>query len=59
LSQDATNYFDDHHTVNDTLAKVDGKTLNQVVAAYAVAAYMAASKSGDFGRLAAEEKAQP
>jgi carboxypeptidase Q len=58
LSQDATHYFDVHHTVNDTLAQIDGKTLNQVVAAYAVAAYMAASKSGDFGRLAAEEKEQ-
>ena len=51
LSQDATNYFDVHHTVNDTLAQVDAKTLNQVVAAYAVAAYMAASKTGDFGRV--------
>jgi hypothetical protein len=58
LSQDATNYFDVHHTVDDTLLKVDGKTLNQVVAAYAVAAYMAASKSGDFGRVPAEEKEQ-
>ena len=51
LSQDGTNYFDVHHTVNDTLARVDAKTLNQVVAAYAVAAYMAASKTGDFGRV--------
>jgi hypothetical protein len=58
LSQDATSYFDNHHTVNDTLSLVDGKTLNQVVATYAVAAYMAASKSGDFGRLAPEEKEQ-
>ena len=58
LSQDATNYFDVHHTVNDTLVKVDAKTLNQVVAAYAVTAYLAASKNGDFGRLAPEEKAQ-
>jgi hypothetical protein len=58
LSQDATNYFDVHHTVDDTLVWIDGKTLNQVVAAYAVAAYMAASKNGDFGRLAAEEKEQ-
>lgn len=58
LSQDATNYFDVHHTLNDTLAQIDAKTLNQVVAAYAVAAYMAASKDGDFGRLAAEEKEQ-
>ena len=53
LSQDATNYFDVHHTTNDTLAQIDAKTLNQVVAAYAVAAYMAASKTGDFGRLEA------
>lgn len=56
LSQDGTNYFDFHHTANDTLARIDAKTLNQVVAAYAVAAYMAASKSGDFGRVAIEEK---
>jgi hypothetical protein len=47
-----------HHTVDDTLAQIDGKTLNQVVAAYAVAAYLAASKNGDFGRLPAEEKEQ-
>ena len=53
LSQDATNYFDVHHTTNDTLAQIDAKTLNQVVAAYAVAAYMAASKTGDFGRVEA------
>ncbi|HKR35281.1 MAG TPA: M20/M25/M40 family metallo-hydrolase [Steroidobacteraceae bacterium] len=58
LSQDATNYFDVHHTLDDTLTQIDAKTLNQVVAAYAVAAYMAASKNGDFGRLAAEEKEQ-
>jgi hypothetical protein len=58
LSQDATSYFDNHHTVNDTLAVVDAKTLNQVVATYAVAAYMAASKNGDFGRLGPEEKEQ-
>jgi carboxypeptidase Q len=53
ISQDATNYFDVHHTTNDTLAQIDAKTLNQVVAAYAVAAYMAASKTGDFGRVEA------
>ena len=58
LSQDATNYFDVHHTINDTLVQIDSKTLNQVVAAYAVAAYLAASKNGDFGRLATDEKEQ-
>ncbi|WP_157995391.1 M20/M25/M40 family metallo-hydrolase [Peristeroidobacter soli] len=49
---DASLYFDVHHTMNDTLAKVDAKMLDQSVAAYAVAAYLAASKQGDFGRLA-------
>jgi hypothetical protein len=44
--------------VNDTLAQIDSKTLNQVVAAYAVAADMAASKTGDFGRVETEEKEQ-
>jgi Zn-dependent M28 family amino/carboxypeptidase len=58
LAQDATHYFDVHHTIDDTLMQVDGKTLNQVVAAYAVAAYLAASKNGDFGRLAPDEKEQ-
>jgi carboxypeptidase Q len=51
LTHDSTTYFDVHHTVNDTLAKVDAKTLDQTVVAYAVAAYLAASKQGDFGRL--------
>lgn len=49
---DASLYFDVHHTMNDTLAKVDAKVLDQTVAAYAVAAYLAATKQGDFGRLA-------
>lgn len=53
LSLDATTYFDIHHTVNDTLAKIDPKTLDQSVAAYATAAWLAATKQGDFGRLPA------
>lgn len=39
---DATNYFDYHHTANDTLDKVDPKHLAQATASYAVAAYLAA-----------------
>jgi hypothetical protein len=54
LSLDATNYFDVHHTVNDTLAKIDPKVLDQAAAAYAVAAYLAATKEGDFGRVPVE-----
>jgi carboxypeptidase Q len=48
---DMSLYFDVHHTMNDTLAKVDPKALDQTVAAYAVMAYLAATKQGDFGRL--------
>jgi carboxypeptidase Q len=51
LSLDATLYFDVHHTANDTLLKIDPKVLDQSVGAYAAAAYLAATKQGDFGRL--------
>jgi Zn-dependent M28 family amino/carboxypeptidase len=51
LALDATAYFDVHHTANDTLNKVDRKALDQSTAAFAVAAYLAATKEGDFGRV--------
>jgi carboxypeptidase Q len=49
LGQDGTDYFDYHHTANDTLDKVDAKALDQQVAAYAVFAYLAAEAEGNFG----------
>ncbi|HEY0178648.1 MAG TPA: M20/M25/M40 family metallo-hydrolase [Dokdonella sp.] len=49
LHQDATRYFDWHHTANDTLDKIDAEQLRQNVAAYAVTAYLAAQADGDFG----------
>ena len=49
LYQDATRYFDWHHTDNDTLDKVDPAQLRQNVAVYVVAAYLAAQADGDFG----------
>ncbi|GAB3381493.1 M20/M25/M40 family metallo-hydrolase [Lysobacter fragariae] len=49
LRQDGTDYFDYHHTPDDTLDKIDPQSLAQNVAAYAVLAYMAASADGDFG----------
>lgn len=49
LQQDGTDYFDLHHTANDTLDKVDPKALDQQVAAYAVFAYLAADSKVDFG----------
>lgn len=52
LAQDGTDYFDYHHTPDDTLDKIDPKALAQNVAAYAVFAYLAASAEGDFGSQA-------
>lgn len=49
LKQDATRYFDYHHTANDTLDKIDRKQLDQNVAAFATAAYIAASVRQSFG----------
>ena len=49
LQQDGSDYFDLHHTANDTLDKVDPAALSQNVAVYAVAAYLAAQADGDFG----------
>ena len=50
LVQDATRYFDYHHTANDTLDKVDAKALDQQVAAYAIFSWLAADGDSDFGR---------
>ncbi len=49
LGQDGTDYFDYHHTANDTLDKIDPAALDQQVAAYAVFAWLVAEAEGDFG----------
>ncbi|TCZ84672.1 M28 family peptidase [Lysobacter sp. N42] len=49
LAQDGTDYFDLHHTADDTLDKIDPAALAQNAAAYAVFAYLVASMDGDFG----------
>ena len=56
LAQDGTDYFDYHHTANDTLDKIDPKALDQQVAAYAVLAYLAAETDVD---MQPKPKAQP
>lgn len=43
LEQDGTRYFDLHHTPDDTLDKVDRAQLDQNVAAWATAVWLAAS----------------
>jgi len=56
LRQDGSDYFDYHHTPDDTLDKIDPKALAQNVAAYAVFAYLAAAAEGDFGSAARAAK---
>ena len=51
LRQDGTDYFDLHHTPDDTLDKIDPEALRQNVAAWAAFLYMASEMEGDFGRL--------
>lgn len=52
LAMDATDYFDFHHTADDTLDKIKPERLNQCVAAYAAFAYLAAELDGDYRRAA-------
>lgn len=51
LHQDASLYFDLHHTENDTLDKINKGDLDQVAAAYATVAYAVAQMPADFGRV--------
>ena len=48
LGQDGLDYFDYHHTANDTLDKIDPEALRQNVAAWAVFAYLAADSDWVF-----------
>ena len=45
LRQDGHDYFDYHHTPNDTLDKIDPAALAQNVAAYAQFAYIMANST--------------
>ncbi|MGI8560497.1 MAG: M20/M25/M40 family metallo-hydrolase [Luteimonas sp.] len=49
LGQDGSDYFDLHHTPDDTLDKIDPEALAQNAAAYTVFAYLAAQADGGFG----------
>ena len=48
LKQNGWDYFDLHHTPNDTLDKIDPEELAQNVAAYAAFMYLAAEMPGHF-----------
>jgi hypothetical protein len=53
LAQTGMDYFDLHHTHDDTLDKIDRAALRQNVAAYVVFAWLAADSTVDFRRPAA------
>lgn len=55
LVQDATRYFDWHHTANDTLDKVDPGALQQNVAAWATMLYVIANSTDAFGPVEPSE----
>jgi hypothetical protein len=48
LSQDGSDYFDVHHTPNDTLYAIDPEALRQNVAAWATFVYLAADSDWVF-----------
>lgn len=51
LTQDGTRYFDVHHTVADTLDKINPATLPQNIAAWAAVAWLAAQSTQRLGPL--------
>lgn len=53
LKQDASRYFDLHHSANDTLDKVDPGNLRQNLAAWVTLVYLAANSDVAFGPLPA------
>jgi hypothetical protein len=56
LRQDGLDYFDTHHTADDTLDKIDPKQLNQAVAVWSAFVYLAAASDVDFRSLAPTAK---
>jgi Zn-dependent M28 family amino/carboxypeptidase len=59
LRQDASRYFDLHHTIDDTFDKVDPESLAQNVAAYTAVAYWAAETPTSFTPAPDDEAARP
>jgi hypothetical protein len=56
LRQDGLDYFDTHHTADDTLDKIDPKQLDQAVAVWSAFTYLAAVSDVNFRSLAATAK---
>ncbi len=59
VRQEASRYFDLHHTPNDTFDKIDIGSLDKMTAAVAAFAYVAASTKEPFDRIPAEKRKLP
>ena len=59
VRQDASRYFDWHHTANDTFDKIVPEELDSVTAAVAVFTYVAASVPEPFERIPVERRVLP
>jgi len=57
MRQNGLDYFDIHHTADDTLDKIDPQELNQNIAAWAAMTYLAAQSQLDFRKLATDAPA--
>lgn len=58
VRQDASRYFDFHHTANDTVEKIDADQLAQATRTFASVAWLAAEQGVDFGRVAEDARAR-
>lgn len=56
VRQDASRYFDLHHSADDTLDKVDPRQLSQNVATWAATLYLIADSDIDFRKTATDAK---
>ena len=59
VRQEASRYFDVHHTPNDTFDKIDIPSLDKMTAAVAAFAYVAASTKEPFEKIPAEKRKLP
>jgi len=55
---DGTQYFDFHHTADDTLARVDPAALRQSVTAYAISAWLGAQYPGTWEKVTTPKAAR-
>jgi hypothetical protein len=58
LQQDATRYFDVHHTASDTLRAVDRDGLARMVAGVVSVAFGASEMNGDLGRVPEDQRGE-